>query len=108
MSTGLLRSSIVGSMSIFLDMYVLTKYWQILPFSMIGQSLVATPSVSKRREPLLPGVLAISISVIPSGKICSPSVPSRNDTFCWIADALRADTIGERRRDATLFSTIIL
>ena len=34
-------------------------------------------------------------------KICLPLLSSRKDTFCWIADALRAATIGESSLEAT-------
>ena len=100
-NTGRLRSSIVGGMSILRDMYVFTKYLFTIPFSMIGVSSVATPSVSNRREPLLPGVLARSISVIPSGKIFLSRLSSRKETFCCIDDALRAEAIGDISLEAT-------
>ena len=98
-------SSTVGSISILFAIYVLTKYCLITPFSMIALSLVATPSVSYILEPAFPGVLARSINVMPSEKTFLFKLPSRNDIFCWIDEALRAVRIGDTRRDAVLLST---
>ena len=101
-------SSIVGSIPILPAIYVFTKYCLTTPFSMIALFFVATPSVSYILDPALPGVLAMSISVMPSEKIFLFRLPSRNDIFCWMDEALSAVRIGEIRRDVVLVSTTIL
>ena len=79
-----------------------------MPPSIIGASLVATPSESYILEPDLPGVLAISMIVRPSEKTFFSRLPSRNDIFCWIAEAFNALISGETSLDATEPSTTIL
>ena len=69
---------------------------------------VATPSESYILEPDLPGVLALSMIVSPSENIFFSRLPSRNDIFCWIAEAFSALIRGETSLDATVPSTIIL
>ena len=61
-----------------------------------------------KRDPDLPGVLARSQIVSPSGNSFWPFDPSRNDIFCCIAEAFKALMTGETRRDATVLSITIL
>ena len=75
---------------------------------MMAESFVATPSVSNSLEPFFPGVLARSISVIPSLNTFFPSESSRNDIFCWMDVAFRAVRRGDTSLEATFVSTIIL
>ena len=46
--------------------------------------------------------------VSPSEKIFFSMLPSRNDIFCWIADALSALIRGDTSLEATVPSTTIL
>ena len=101
-------SSIVGAIPILFAIYVFTKYFLTTPFSMIGESVVATPSVSKSREPAFPAVRAKSMIVSPSGNTLVSRDSFRNDIFCCIEDAFNAVKRGDTRRDAALQSTTIL
>ena len=104
---GLEMSSTVGSMPILSDWYVFVKYCFTTPFSMIGASFVATPSVSYSLEPFFPGVRARSIRVMPSWKTFVSLESSRKDIFCWIEAEFSAVRRGDTSLEATEVSTTI-
>ena len=61
---------------------------------MMGRSFVATPSLSKRRQPVSPATRGRSVMFRNSGNSFCPSFPSRKEFFCWMAKPPRAFRMG--------------